>query len=504
MSRIARARERSTVSAATGRHRAHSETPLATAARLALPPLTAAVVFALLSGEGVLPGALALIAFAIPVGLANRHAPWENLLPTLPWARLVAVTVTGLVLLAGLLAIHTPSRLPISDLLAAAAASGVAGLLTFAALGLCSSDRGRVRTAVIGPPLIADGLVVELELANVSRYDVIGRIAIDDTPAVDGTLAPGTDRVPLLGQLTELGALVVQHDIDLLILSNGTPRLRVFEEVTRSCLHLPVRLWELSGLYEETFGHVPGAEINASWFQYIIHPHYRCRSSASKRILDFVLATAMVVATAPLLLILMLLVRRDGGPSLFMQRRVGEGGRPITIYKLRTMRVGSPETWAIADDDRVTRIGRVLRRTHFDELPQLLNVIRGDMSLVGPRPEQPQIVDRLEQLLPYYERRHLIKPGLTGWAQVRCGYAGSELGTAWKLCHDLYYLKHRSVAFDLAILAETISTCIVDHQYSLEPRTIRFILAQELIQLERAASAGADGRDRRFGVLTAP
>jgi lipopolysaccharide/colanic/teichoic acid biosynthesis glycosyltransferase len=163
------------------------------------------------------------------------------------------------------------------------------------------------------------------------------------------------------------------------------------------------------------------------------------------------------VLTFPLVLVLALLVRLDGGPAIFAQERIGEGGHPFRLYKLRTMLVGSGDVaaWARKGDPRTTAIGRILRRTHLDELPQLVNVLRGEMSLVGPRPEQPEFVELLERLLPFYQRRHLIRPGLTGWAQVRCGYANSERDAAWKLCNDLYYVKHRSLGLDLLLLAET-------------------------------------------------
>ena len=155
----------------------------------------------------------------------------------------------------------------------------------------------------------------------------------------------------------------------------------------------------------------------------------------------------------------------EGGPILFRQVRIGRARQQFTLYKLRTMTADSDHAptaaWTRSDDPRVTRVGRVLRRTHLDELPQLLNVLTGDMSLVGPRPEQAQFVTRLEQRLQFYSRRHFVKPGLTGWAQVRCGYAGSEHGSAWKLCHDLYYLRHRSLTLDLLILAETCRSLFV-------------------------------------------
>jgi lipopolysaccharide/colanic/teichoic acid biosynthesis glycosyltransferase len=174
-------------------------------------------------------------------------------------------------------------------------------------------------------------------------------------------------------------------------------------------------------------------------------------------VVDVLASVVLGVLTFPLVLTLALLVRVDGGPAIFAQERIGEGGRPFRLYKLRTMRVGSDDAaaWAREGDPRTTAIGRILRPTHFDELPQLYNVIRGEMSFVGPRPEQPEFVELLERLLPFYQRRHLIRPGVTGWAQVRCGYAGSERGAAWKLCNDLYYVKHRSLGLDLLLITET-------------------------------------------------
>jgi lipopolysaccharide/colanic/teichoic acid biosynthesis glycosyltransferase len=172
--------------------------------------------------------------------------------------------------------------------------------------------------------------------------------------------------------------------------------------------------------------------------------------------MDIGIGALIAAAGAPVVGVLALLVRRDGGPAFFTQERIGQHGRPFRLIKLRTMRVGASTDWAEGDDDpRVTPLGRVLRRTHLDELPELVNVFRGEMSLVGPRPEQAAYVAHLERTLPFYDRRHLIKPGLTGWAALRCGYGGSDAGSAWKLCHDMCYVKHRSVGFDLLILAET-------------------------------------------------
>ena len=232
----------------------------------------------------------------------------------------------------------------------------------------------------------------------------------------------------------------------------------MFDELTESCLDLGLQLSELSAFYEDVFGHVPTAEINAAWFAHLVG-HARapsvarwpsaCSTSASRR------AGRPHAAAAGLLAVL---IRLDGGPAIYPQERVGEGGEPFRLYKLRTMRVGSGDeaVWAQEGDPRATPIGRFLRRTHLDELPQLWNVLRGEMSFVGPRPEQLDFVERLEATLPFYQRRHLIRPGLTGWAQVRCGYAGSERGAAWKLCNDLYYVKYRSLGLDVLLLVETV------------------------------------------------
>jgi lipopolysaccharide/colanic/teichoic acid biosynthesis glycosyltransferase len=177
----------------------------------------------------------------------------------------------------------------------------------------------------------------------------------------------------------------------------------------------------------------------------------------------------------------------DGGPIFYRQRRLGENGHAFEILKLRTMRVDaelSGPQWSGADDDRVTRVGRVLRRSHLDEVPQLWNVLRGEMTIVGPRPERPEIVTDFERRFPHYTRRYLVKPGITGWAQLRCGYAGSELGTAWKLCHDLYYIKRRSVLGDAVILTETAFVAFRDAHRALRSPQARFLLSDDALSKE--------------------
>ena len=317
------------------------------------------------------------------------------------------------------------------------------------------SVRRATRIAVIGNQATAVALDQELALNRITAYTSIGWIAPQ----------PRTGKVfPLprrLGALDELASLVERHRIDLLVIGSDVPRLAVFDELVRLTDFLSVRVCELSGFYERAFGHIPVADINSAWFQYVMHPKFRHSSNRRKRAFDIVVATCLGVLALPVLLLAAAAIKLDGGRALYRQRRIGEKGRPFTMYKLRTMReraAGDEQVWASVADPRVTSVGRVLRRLHIDELPQLYNVLRGEMSIVGPRPEQPDIVSRLEAGIAFYSRRHLMRPGLAGWAQLRCGYARTERGSAWKLCHDLYYLKHQSLWFDVRILARTFFT----------------------------------------------
>jgi lipopolysaccharide/colanic/teichoic acid biosynthesis glycosyltransferase len=290
-------------------------------------------------------------------------------------------------------------------------------------------------------------------------------------------LGRGPDpHVPVVGALGELRATVLRERIDLLVMGSAVARLPVFDELASTCLDLRLQLTELSEFYEDVFGHVPTAEINAAWFAHLVDSHARHPSPALKRAVDATGSIVLGAISLPLVMLLALVVRLDGGPAIFAQHRVGEGGRPFRLYKLRTMRVGSGDApqWAQEHDPRTTVAGDFLRRTHLDELPQLWNILRGDMSFVGPRPEQLEFVELLERTLPFYQRRHLIRPGLTGWAQVRCGYAGSELGAAWKLCNDLYYVKHRSLGLDLLVLAETAGLVVVGSRNRAEMAVARW------------------------------
>ncbi len=339
----------------------------------------------------------------------------------------------------------------------------------------------QVRVAMIGAPGLAVGMAYELQSAGIRAYEVVGWLA-DDEPAAEPVRGPHW-----LGSFENVREVVEEHEIELLVHSSGGSgdeqrysRLDVFERVAANCLDLPVRMIEAGQLYEDLLGHVPLGQSNAAWFQYLLHPRYRAAAPFSKRVFDVVVGTLMLIALAPVLICFALAVKlTDGGPIFYRQRRVGEGGDEFEMIKLRSMRVTSEDEgpqWAEAHDDRVTAVGAIMRRLHIDEMPQLWNVLRGEMTIVGPRPERRQLIVSLEQQLPYYDRRHLVKPGLAGWAQACCGYGGSEQGSSWKLCHDLYYLKHRSVYFDLLILLENVRVSFAGVQFGLDAPQEQFIL----------------------------
>ena len=439
-----------------------------------LAPAAGAILLAVLAvpGERARVLLLGLGALAGGAVLARRVAAQAALLPLMRHAFPLigpAIGIAGLLVVQLLTGVRGIEPLGLLAALAGSAfmAQPWAGL--FGAPG-----PGAMRAAFIGSPAAATRFARALDVGGSDQLVLAGWVSCSEAAA-------HADAPASLGRLGELAAIVTEHNIDLLVMGADAPRLSVFAEMTDSCLSLPVRLVELASLFEEVFGHVPTAEINASWFQCLAEPRKRTPAAPLKRVLDVTGAAVVLVMTLPLLAVLVLLIRRDGGPAIFTQVRIGEGGRPFRLHKLRTMHVGTGASaqWACPDDPRTTRVGRFLRRTHLDELPQLVNVLRGEMSLVGPRPEQPEFVDRLERMLPFYQRRHLMRPGITGWAQIRCGYAGSDIGSAWKLCHDLYYAKHRSTAVDLLILCETLATLIFNREDVMQPELVALVLADE-------------------------
>jgi lipopolysaccharide/colanic/teichoic acid biosynthesis glycosyltransferase len=339
-----------------------------------------------------------------------------------------------------------------------------------------------VRVAVIGSHEFARGLRAELDAVGVKGYRVIG--CIDPKGSCDSSVSAG---VRCLGSLVLLRRTVLDNAIELLVLGptstaegdeavvGGASRLEIFQGVADACLDLPVSLIESGQFYEKLFGHVPLGTTTSAWFQYMLHPEYKRSWPLSKRVFDIGLGLGMAIVAAPLVALAAIAIKIDDrGPIFYRQTRVGEGGREFELLKMRTLNEDADEDPRPADE-KVTSVGRILQRLHINELPQIWQVLKGDMSLVGPRPEVPDIVASLEAEFTYYDRRSLLKPGITGWATVRCGYSGTPIGEAWKLCHDLYYLKRRSLFFDLLIMLETATAIFVPEPINRPDE--RFIVA---------------------------
>jgi lipopolysaccharide/colanic/teichoic acid biosynthesis glycosyltransferase len=219
-----------------------------------------------------------------------------------------------------------------------------------------------------------------------------------------------------------------------------------------------VRIRTLSLFYDEWLGKMPISELERMSLMFDIGEIHRVRYTRLKRLADITAAaigTPFLLLSLPFVLLGNLAANR--GPLLYVQERVGKGGRPFRIVKFRTMRQGEGATeWTREDDPRITRFGRILRVSHVDELPQVWNMARGDLSIVGPRPEQPRYVQELTEKIPFYGLRHLVRPGLTGWAQVKYPYGADEIDAMEKLQYEFYYLRHQSLTLDIRIIGRTV------------------------------------------------
>jgi sugar transferase (PEP-CTERM system associated) len=226
-----------------------------------------------------------------------------------------------------------------------------------------------------------------------------------------------------------------------------------------------VRVTDIATYFEQTAGQIRLDAVSAGWLIFGEGFNQGFLRTTIKRLFDIVCALGLLLLASPVMLIAAVAIRLESpGPFLYRQERVGLEGKPFNVVKFRSMRSDAEKDgvprWATAGDCRVTRVGKVIRKMRIDELPQLLSVLFGQMSLVGPRPERPYFVDKLKQDIPFYAVRHSVKPGVTGWAQVKYQYGSSQEDTINKLQYDLYYVKNHSLFLDLVILFETVGVVL--------------------------------------------
>jgi len=258
---------------------------------------------------------------------------------------------------------------------------------------------------------------------------------------------------------------VREQNIHTILLGHRPDEVPGLRDALYRTLFTPVALIDRTKLEESMTGRIPLEYVSQTWFLEHLRENEKTWYEALKRVMDVILAVPVAIVTLALYLFVALAIKISSrGPVLYSQVRIGKMGKPFRIWKFRTMRQdaeadGKPH-WATQKDPRITGVGRFLRTTRIDELPQIWNVLKGDMSLIGPRPERPEFVEELTRQMPYYALRHLTRPGLTGWAQVKFPYAGTVEDNLQKLQFDLYYIKHRSLIIDAAIILRTVGVML--------------------------------------------
>ncbi len=292
--------------------------------------------------------------------------------------------------------------------------------------------------------------------------EIVGFVDADSSRVGEPLINPG-----IIGTIADIPRLAREHAVDRVVVSLADARGKLPMDLLLDMrLNDGVRFDHLASVYEEYTGKIAVENLRPSWLIFADGFRKTQMLLITKRAIDLVISgLALAFAVVPMLVIAAAVKLTSPGPVLYHQQRVGRGGRVFTVHKFRSMCVNAEAktgaVWATPGaDPRVTRIGRLLRRSRLDELPQLWNVLKGDMSLVGPRPERPEFVRNLTTEIPFYGQRHVVKPGLTGWAQVRYTYGATTEDAMQKLQYDLFYIKNLSVSLDLYIIVSTIKTIL--------------------------------------------
>ena len=434
-------------------------------------------------------GELLLSVGVFLIALGGVSAPLVPLGAPLPWAAALAVLLGGSGVVLGLYRTDSllDRRLVLNAALAAVLAFPVAllvgGRIAGGSVGANLSGRYALSLVLLlllwFTVTVATRYALRLPFARrlfVHRVLLVGpgatalRVILDSQPThrfAYQSLPPGAEAAaPSDGSSARHGA-----PWGVLLANSAVPRAPTPDPTPlspelRRYRRQGVRIFDRSSFFEHCLGRADLAFLTDSWFISgggFVETRFQ---AAAKRALDVAASLFLLVLTFPLMLLVALAVSFDSpGPVLYRQQRVGRYGQVFTLLKFRSMRAdaerGGTPVWAAKGDDRVTSIGRIIRATRIDELPQLFNVLRGEMSLVGPRPERPHFVEQLAEIIPFYRERSLAKPGITGWAQVNYPYGASVEDAREKLAYDLYYIKHRGLLLDLLVLLSTVRVILL-------------------------------------------
>ena len=319
------------------------------------------------------------------------------------------------------------------------------------------------RLLIVGTNAAAVDLSRELyERRRELGVEIVGFIDPDPSHVGEPVINPG-----VIGTIEDIPSIVRARSVDRVVVSLFDARGKLpIDQLLEMKLDRGIRFDHLTSVYEQYTGKIAIENLRPSWLIFSEGFRKTRLLKAVKRLIDIVVAPVGLALLVPVMLVIAASIKLTSpGVVLYQQSRIGQYGRVFTIRKFRSMQrdaeAATGAVWARPNDVRVTPVGRVLRRTRLDEIPQLWNVLVGDMSLVGPRPERPEFVEQLTRAIPFYGERHIIRPGLTGWAQVRYTYSASVEDAIEKLQYDLFYLKNMSIALDLVIGFETVKTVIL-------------------------------------------
>lgn len=317
------------------------------------------------------------------------------------------------------------------------------------------------RVAILGSGQLASDLCRVLAEKRWTNVQVIG--VVDQEARVEGP-SP-LDAFQVIGGYEDLSQIVERLSVSTIVVCVEDRRSRLPVEGLLDCKARGIEVIDGHQLFEEMSGRLSIDQLRPSALIFSTGFNRRSLTTGVKRLIDVVASAIGLVLLAPLLCLLAVLIKLDSpGPVFYCQIRVGLRGQPFTIWKLRSMCVEAERNgprWANANDPRVSRVGRILRKLRLDEIPQLYNVMKGEMSLVGPRPERPVFVNELRKIIPYYDIRHTVRPGLTGWAQTQFRYGANADDAHAKLQYDLYYVKNMRFALDLRILIGTVRVVLL-------------------------------------------
>lgn len=316
------------------------------------------------------------------------------------------------------------------------------------------------RALILGDGPLAKPLIEEIESRSELGVRIVGQLR--DAENVNGGSASFSEAE----RFDQLSRQVDSYRASRIIVAMGERRGRLPVEALLQLKSQGVSIQDGAEVFEAITGKVPIESLRLSWLLFSPGFHVSKPLLIYKRLFSFLISTICLVVTAPLMALVAIAIRLDSpGPAIFKQPRVGQGGKPFTLYKFRTMvdRADQDDDHKPAKiiDDRFTRVGKLLRRTRIDELPQLINILRGDMYFVGPRPFVPNQEQECVEKIPYYRQRWTVKPGATGWAQVNRGYCVTLEDNVEKLAYDLFYIKNVSIGLDLLIMFKTLKTLVL-------------------------------------------